>query len=374
MNDVRLSVRVFAALSVSICLHVAILTFDALQPSSAPAAGNSDVLIQALGNSFSDFAAGRETPQSVTEPIEPMRPVETLIEEPVTAEPVDVAAPNSTEPTRQTVTSPSVVEQSTPTDSVEPDTIEPTPSDVEPSVSSDARQSTPIATQTNRVETVDLPTQTSVAISTITPVEPLSGEAAQQQDAATPNPASTLTPVAPVDTVQPLDTPTVPQPFDTSALREEAQATRQRFLEEEQERRRVEEAARPRRPAPGNADRNSVSGQPEQATRAAPAQTPRTSPAQAAPTPSTSAAVENYPGRVYRRIQRTRQRGVRERGTARVRFSVTGSGGLGSISISASSGSGAVDQAAIDHVRRAAPFPAPPSGAQTTFVVPITFR
>ncbi len=87
-----------------------------------------------------------------------------------------------------------------------------------------------------------------------------------------------------------------------------------------------------------------------------------------------NAAASNYPGRVYAKIRRTRQRPVGERGTVRVRFSVSASGGLASISIASSSGSGAINRAALDHIRRAAPFPAPPPGARRRFVIPVKFR
>ena len=33
-----------------------------------------------------------------------------------------------------------------------------------------------------------------------------------------------------------------------------------------------------------------------------------------------------------------------------------------------------VDRAAVAHVKRASPFPKPPAGAQTRFVIPIEFR
>jgi len=87
-----------------------------------------------------------------------------------------------------------------------------------------------------------------------------------------------------------------------------------------------------------------------------------------------NAAASNYPGRVYAKIRRTRQRAAGGRGTVRVRFSIGGSGGLAGVSVAASSGSATVDRAALDHIRRAAPFPAPPPGAQRRFVIPIEIR
>ncbi len=83
-----------------------------------------------------------------------------------------------------------------------------------------------------------------------------------------------------------------------------------------------------------------------------------------------NAAVNNYPGLVMRRIQRAKRR-ANVRGVAVVRFRVTAGGGLSGLSIARSSGSGKLDGIALAQVRRAAPFPPPPSGARTSFTVRI---
>jgi len=80
-----------------------------------------------------------------------------------------------------------------------------------------------------------------------------------------------------------------------------------------------------------------------------------------------NASASNYPGRVIRQLRRVRRpRGV-GRGTAIVGFLITGSGGVGSVWLVTSSGNAALDQAAIQHVHLAAPFPSPPQGAETRF-------
>ena len=64
-------------------------------------------------------------------------------------------------------------------------------------------------------------------------------------------------------------------------------------------------------------------------------------------------------------------------GTVKVAFEIDAKGGLASERIAQSSGSASLDQAALLLVRRAAPFPAPPSHAasrDTSFVVPVRFR
>jgi len=87
-----------------------------------------------------------------------------------------------------------------------------------------------------------------------------------------------------------------------------------------------------------------------------------------------NAAASNYPGKIYARIARTRQRNAGGRGVAQVRFNISSSGQAVRISVARSSGNARVDRAAIAHVKRASPFPKPPAGAQTRYVIPIEFR
>ncbi|MCO6185256.1 energy transducer TonB [Rhizobium sp. L1K21] len=94
-----------------------------------------------------------------------------------------------------------------------------------------------------------------------------------------------------------------------------------------------------------------------------------------------NAAVSNYPGTVARRLRRALRypkSAARQAkgGQAQVGFTVTASGQAVSIRIVASSGSPVLDQAALDAVRRASPFPAIPPEAgrsQWPFVVPMIF-
>ncbi|MCF2905400.1 TonB family protein [Octadecabacter sp. CECT 8868] len=80
-------------------------------------------------------------------------------------------------------------------------------------------------------------------------------------------------------------------------------------------------------------------------------------------------AAANYGNVVMRRISRTRRENTRSRGVAVVSFRVGASGQLASVGIGRSSGDAELDRIAINHVRRAAPFPAPPAGAQTSFSI-----
>ncbi|MEM1372481.1 MAG: TonB family protein, partial [Pseudomonadota bacterium] len=252
-------------------------------------------------------------------------------------------------------------------------------------------EATPVSPITPITPTVSDPAQERSAPTELsTPVETPVQE--NQSAAVSPTAVETAVevaqPIGTTDAIEALDLPTVPQPIDTGALRPEALAARQRVVEQERERRRQQQASRPtpqrqaaqprrnqqaNQARSGNANQNARRGDANQPRNNNRAQSAGRSTTQAAPSPS-RAEISNYPGQVFRKIQRTRQPRVRGRGTARVRFSISSNGGLASARISSSSGSAQVDQAALDHVRRAAPFPRPPRGAQTSFVVPLQFR
>lgn len=65
---------------------------------------------------------------------------------------------------------------------------------------------------------------------------------------------------------------------------------------------------------------------------------------------------------VIKKINRTKKKRVSDRGTVLVVFSIAKDGGLASVRVGQSSGSAELDQIAVDHIRRSAPFPAPPPG------------
>jgi periplasmic protein TonB len=94
-----------------------------------------------------------------------------------------------------------------------------------------------------------------------------------------------------------------------------------------------------------------------------------------------NAAVSNYPGKVVSKLRRSLRypaeaRRKRLRGEAHVQFTVTRDGGVSGVRVVRSSGSPVLDQAALDTVRRAAPFPAIPGEAGRAawpFTVPLAF-
>ncbi len=111
----------------------------------------------------------------------------------------------------------------------------------------------------------------------------------------------------------------------------------------------------------------------------------RASPASA---PSTAAnnigrgrsdADSNYPGLVSAHLRRHQQypsdaRSRGDQGTATVSFNLDGGGRVTSVRLARGSGIASFDQEVQAMVRRASPFPAPPSGQSKSFTVPVNFR
>ncbi|NUB46179.1 TonB family protein [Fertoebacter nigrum] len=80
-----------------------------------------------------------------------------------------------------------------------------------------------------------------------------------------------------------------------------------------------------------------------------------------------NARASNYGGQVLRQISRTKKPKAPARGTVVVGFTIADSGGLAGVQVLRSSGAPALDAVALDHIRRAAPFPAPPEGAKRSY-------
>lgn len=95
-----------------------------------------------------------------------------------------------------------------------------------------------------------------------------------------------------------------------------------------------------------------------------------------------NAAVSNYPGKVVSKLRRAIRypaaaRRQRLRGEVHVQFTVSGNGGIGGVRVVKSSGHELLDRAALETVRRAAPFPRIPEGAGRAswpFTVPLAFK
>lgn len=87
----------------------------------------------------------------------------------------------------------------------------------------------------------------------------------------------------------------------------------------------------------------------------------------------------NYRGVVAAHLARFKQypsdaRSRGDQGTPTVSFSLSGSGSVTSVRLARGSGVASIDAEAAAMVRRASPFPAPPSGRGQSFTVPVSFH
>lgn len=85
-------------------------------------------------------------------------------------------------------------------------------------------------------------------------------------------------------------------------------------------------------------------------------------------------SLTSYIGMLRARLARHKPDGVTARGTAKVAFAISASGRLIYARLSHSSGSAALDVAAVRAVRAAAPFPPPPGGQTFRTVIPFKSR
>lgn len=85
---------------------------------------------------------------------------------------------------------------------------------------------------------------------------------------------------------------------------------------------------------------------------------------------------DDYLRIVWSRIMRYRPARVPVAGTTRLRFTLDAGGELVTVEVAEGSGSATLDRAALDAVRRAAPFPPPPSSSAPVqhFEIPFQFR
>ncbi len=300
--------------AVSAALHLAALGVVLRpEPDAAMAGGGPPSAVARLGDSFADLAAGGAA--------SPPPPAE---QGPAAAAP----APQPVEPERAEAVAPS---QAAP--AARPDTAAAPAHEQAPAP---ARQAAAVPAKTAATAPAAVPEESARA----------AGQPAFTPPAAA---AERVTGVAPVRVRQ--ASAETPRPRPRPPRRQEPEPF---------------QARAPAAPAPaGNAERSARRGDAQgardaEATRAA---TVTTSPR----AEIGRAAAANYGGRVLRQIARTRKERVRGRGVAVVGFRIGGSGELVAVSVLRSSGARDLDRAALDHIRRAGPFPAPPRGAPRSF-------
>ncbi|ANB33974.1 energy transducer TonB family protein [Rhodovulum sulfidophilum] len=180
------------------------------------------------------------------------------------------------------------------------------------------------------------------------PVEPVRPDMPEPVETVVPDPAEALAPVPEPEVAE------QPEPETVTA-------------EPEPE---PEPKPEPKPVTRGNSDRNARVGQAAGSERAQAASSGRGG----ASAESGNAESSNYPGLVMRALSRVPKPRIRARGATVVAFRVATDGRLASASVARSSGSTALDRAALRIVERAAPFPAPPRGAQRSFSIRIEGR
>lgn len=411
------------ALVFSGALHLSGLTM-VWQDDPVLMEGGTPVSVAKLGNSFQDLAQGTQVPQTPIQEIEPT-PAEDLAPGPETAhpetplEPVELQEPDRpTEITRQdrpdqteqalkpdttltqiqelpTVQTPQVEqvplesERKEPVDPDAPETVV-SPEPIRPDRLALAAPETlePVAS-----EPVELPEPEPVELvqpdrTELAEAEPLAQLKPQPVMQPTPpdrpQTLAVLTPLSPVRPADPVESaltepdtmpliaaalpPDLPEGVQVS--KRPKPRPRTETAEKPKPSPRKTAAQPPRRTGSNEPDQVRGSDQGEAKAKQAESSDRKSRTARRAG----NAAVSNYPGQVMRKISRMRRPRVNSRGSATVAFSVSGNGGLGSVRIASSSGSAALDKAALELVRRAAPFPPPPSGALRNFSVRIKGR
>ena len=301
----------------AVIVVVLLFTFVATPEEAQEEAGDTVSVIM-IGNSDADqMAAGEENPQTEPEQVtaEAVQP-QTLQPNEVAPEPVQPPQPDVVQP--QTVESQQVqaAEPVQPVERTQPMVVAP-------------EQPQILATQTPAETTVIQPTE---------PVQPVDSEAAEAQPTEPPPQV-----VTPVEKPKPVERPKEVKKPATKV----AKAKSGSRGESEQDSKR------------GSADGSEA------------AQSDQNSQVNARKTGSGDAAIANYTGKVQARIKRYVQRvpSKYEKGlTLVVRLTIGSNGELRSLSVARSSGDSGLDQAVIEQVRKAAPFPSlPPEWGKPTW-------
>ena len=338
-----------ASLALALAFH-AVLGWALIARQEAQIEGSAGAQDTRLGDSFSDMAVGAMTPD-VPDQVTPDASSDTPIvpDVPTAADPVPpveaaaVPPPDLAQPSERP---PVLTPAQTPT--VPPDA--PTP---------------------------PLPAETAQPTPALAPdaVATLSSQPATEVEAQ-PDAPQTLTSPVTEEIVQADTEPSTAvtrslRPVQRSAAFEKAHEKAHEKAAAPKPKKTVEKRVEQKKSSAGNAQQNATAG-----TSAGKQDTQATSSGTATGQSNAAgnAAASNYPGLVMQKISRVPRPSVGRRGTAVVAFSVSSSGGLAKISIARSSGLATLDRAALLVVRRAAPFPPPPQGAQRSFSISIKGR
>lgn len=127
-------------------------------------------------------------------------------------------------------------------------------------------------------------------------------------------------------------------------------------------------------PAPASTSAPAAPQPKAEPPRPAAAAVPRPEPR---PAEASASQIDAYRQQLWQSILAARPRGTAGTGTVTIRFRIDRSGALVSAAVTGSSGQFMLDRTALQAVRKAAPFPAPPADmddAALTFTVPVNFH
>ncbi|WP_138469291.1 TonB family protein [Poseidonocella sp. HB161398] len=203
------------------------------------------------------------------------------------------------------------------------------------------------------------------------PVPPAAARPAETVTAA-PRQAAMTAPVAPAATARPvLPTAAGPAGAVSAAAAPESPRPEARPAERPQPQHRAEPARSapepPSAPPRGNAPVTAAAGQAEGRAEARKAETTRAE--RSASEQAGGRAVKRYQAQVLRRIDRAPKRSAGARGAALIGLGIEAGGGIAVLRVVKSSGDQRIDAAALDQVRRAAPFGQTPTGRRLDLTV-----
>jgi protein TonB len=115
---------------------------------------------------------------------------------------------------------------------------------------------------------------------------------------------------------------------------------------------------------PEKARETKRTGEPARTEKAA---TAASAPSAGAKVKSGAPSAATYAKAVLKKVRATKKQSGAGKGRVVVGFSIAPDGGLASLTVLQSSGTAQLDQVALDHIRRSAPFPAPPLDARPSY-------
>lgn len=380
------------ALSLAGLAHAAI-ALALIAPEDAKIEGASGGAEVRLGNAFADMVQGTLTSETADSEVTPETPPETA----------ETAPPETVQPTEA-----EVAEAAAPPETTAPERPEETARDT-PQPAARSETVTP-AEAPRPQETAREPAPQRAVTPPVTVATPAPPDMAQAPVVASAPLQST--PPLKAETARPLAPQPEPEPVERAETAEAVttpKETTERLTGDDPDTAKVTRSLRPKQRSAAFEKKHKVTPQPKRKKQAAPAKRRVAEPApkrqqkkasQAGAKQNTragttsgkaqatarssgsggksksagNAAASNYPGLVMRRISRAGRPRVNSRGAAVVAFSISSGGGLSSVSVARSSGSSALDRAAVRVVRTAAPFPKPPAGARRSFTIKIQGR